>query len=125
MVIPEGGGCSDERGTPVTPQMQAIIEQNPEIGHVLNDPAVLRQTLDAARYVPGCRASGIQPRVNSLRSSYTGLYPQNDFTRGDVSPERLLCKLVTLGLNKSGRLSVDSFLRYRSIRQAETLNPDL
>ena len=58
MVIPEGGGCSDERGTPVTPQMQAIIEQNPEIGHVLNDPAVLRQTLDAARYVPGCRGSG-------------------------------------------------------------------
>ena len=31
------------------PQMQAIIEQNPEIGHVLNDPAVLRQTLEAAR----------------------------------------------------------------------------
>lgn len=29
------------------PQMQAIIEQNPEIGHVLNDPAVLRQTLVA------------------------------------------------------------------------------
>ena len=32
------------------PQMQAIIEQNPEIGHVLNDPAVLRQTLVASRY---------------------------------------------------------------------------
>jgi hypothetical protein len=31
------------------PQMQAIIEQNPEIGHVLNDPAVLRQTLEVAR----------------------------------------------------------------------------
>jgi len=31
--------------------MQAIIEQNPEIGHVLNDPAVLRQTLEAARYL--------------------------------------------------------------------------
>jgi len=31
------------------PQMQAIIEQNPEIGHVLNDPAVLRQTLVASR----------------------------------------------------------------------------
>ena len=31
------------------PQMQAIIEQNPEIGHVLNDPAVLRQTLVALR----------------------------------------------------------------------------
>ena len=31
------------------PQMQAIIEQNPEIGHVLNDPAILRQTMEAAR----------------------------------------------------------------------------
>jgi hypothetical protein len=31
------------------PQMQAIIEQNPEIGHVLNDPSVLRQTLEVAR----------------------------------------------------------------------------
>ena len=31
------------------PQMQAIMEQNPEIGHVLNDPATLRQTLEAAR----------------------------------------------------------------------------
>ena len=31
------------------PQMQAIIAENPEIGHVLNDPAVLRQTLEAAR----------------------------------------------------------------------------
>jgi ubiquilin len=31
------------------PQMQAIIEQNPEIGHVLNNPAVLRQTLEVAR----------------------------------------------------------------------------
>eukprot|EP00286_Rhodomonas_abbreviata_P008171 CAMPEP_0181315944 /NCGR_PEP_ID=MMETSP1101-20121128/15637_1 /TAXON_ID=46948 /ORGANISM="Rhodomonas abbreviata, Strain Caron Lab Isolate" /LENGTH=297 /DNA_ID=CAMNT_0023423169 /DNA_START=26 /DNA_END=915 /DNA_ORIENTATION=- len=32
-----------------SPQMQAIIEQNPEIGHVLNDPAVLRQTMEVAR----------------------------------------------------------------------------
>ena len=31
------------------PQMQAIIQENPEIGHVLNDPAVLRQTLEVAR----------------------------------------------------------------------------
>lgn len=31
------------------PQMRQIIEQNPELGHVLNDPGILRQTLEAAR----------------------------------------------------------------------------
>ena len=31
------------------PQLQAIIEQNPEFGHVLNDPAMLRQSLEMAR----------------------------------------------------------------------------
>lgn len=31
------------------PQLQAIIEQNPELGHVLNDPAMLRQSLEMAR----------------------------------------------------------------------------
>jgi len=27
------------------PQMQALIERNPELGHLLNDPALLRQVL--------------------------------------------------------------------------------
>jgi len=31
------------------PQMREIIERNPEIGHVLNDPATLRQTIELAR----------------------------------------------------------------------------
>ncbi|CAN0926110.1 Ubiquitin domain-containing protein DSK2b [Linum grandiflorum] len=31
------------------PQMRDIIDRNPELGHVLNDPSVLRQTLEAAR----------------------------------------------------------------------------
>ncbi|CAN1134755.1 Ubiquitin domain-containing protein DSK2b [Linum perenne] len=31
------------------PQMREIIDRNPELGHVLNDPSVLRQTLEAAR----------------------------------------------------------------------------
>jgi ubiquilin len=31
------------------PQMREVIERNPEVGHVLNDPAVLRQTLEMAR----------------------------------------------------------------------------
>ncbi|KAK9948261.1 hypothetical protein M0R45_003846 [Rubus argutus] len=31
------------------PQMREIIDQHPEIGHVLNDPGTLRQTLEAAR----------------------------------------------------------------------------
>lgn len=29
------------------PQMRDIIEQNPELGHMLNDPGILRQTLEA------------------------------------------------------------------------------
>ncbi|KAG8083942.1 hypothetical protein GUJ93_ZPchr0010g7924 [Zizania palustris] len=31
------------------PQMREIIDRNPDLAHVLNDPSVLRQTLDAAR----------------------------------------------------------------------------
>ncbi|KAI3798789.1 hypothetical protein L1987_34068 [Smallanthus sonchifolius] len=31
------------------PQMREIIDRNPELGHMLNDPAILRQTMEAAR----------------------------------------------------------------------------
>nr|XP_017247787.1 PREDICTED: ubiquitin domain-containing protein DSK2a-like isoform X1 [Daucus carota subsp. sativus] len=31
------------------PQMRDIIDRNPELAHVLNDPGILRQTLEAAR----------------------------------------------------------------------------
>ncbi|XP_058190420.1 ubiquitin domain-containing protein DSK2a-like isoform X1 [Rhododendron vialii] len=31
------------------PQMREIIDRNPELAHVLNDPGILRQTLEAAR----------------------------------------------------------------------------
>ncbi|OWM80497.1 ubiquitin domain-containing protein DSK2b-like isoform X2 [Punica granatum] len=31
------------------PQMRELIDRNPELAHVLNDPAVIRQTLEAAR----------------------------------------------------------------------------
>ncbi|KAL6642759.1 hypothetical protein ACP70R_020940 [Stipagrostis hirtigluma subsp. patula] len=31
------------------PQMREIMDRNPELAHVLNDPSVLRQTLEAAR----------------------------------------------------------------------------
>ncbi|XP_047314891.1 ubiquitin domain-containing protein DSK2b-like isoform X2 [Impatiens glandulifera] len=31
------------------PQMREIIDRNPELAHVLNDPATLRQTMEAAR----------------------------------------------------------------------------
>ncbi|KAK1440518.1 hypothetical protein QVD17_06346 [Tagetes erecta] len=31
------------------PQMREIIDRNPELAHVLNDPAILRQTMEAAR----------------------------------------------------------------------------
>lgn len=31
------------------PQMRSLIDRNPELGHILNDPGTLRQTLDAAR----------------------------------------------------------------------------
>jgi ubiquilin len=31
------------------PQMRSLIDRNPELGHILNDPSTLRQTLDAAR----------------------------------------------------------------------------
>ncbi|KAK9062079.1 hypothetical protein SSX86_019264 [Deinandra increscens subsp. villosa] len=31
------------------PQMRELIDRNPELGHMLNDPAILRQTMEAAR----------------------------------------------------------------------------
>ncbi|XP_076882065.1 ubiquitin domain-containing protein DSK2a-like isoform X1 [Bidens hawaiensis] len=31
------------------PQMRDLIDRNPELGHMLNDPAILRQTMEAAR----------------------------------------------------------------------------
>lgn len=31
------------------PQMREIIDRNPELAHVLNDPGILRQTIEAAR----------------------------------------------------------------------------
>ncbi|KAL8246843.1 hypothetical protein R6Q59_008059 [Mikania micrantha] len=31
------------------PQLREIIDRNPELGHMLNDPAILRQTMEAAR----------------------------------------------------------------------------
>ncbi|XWS40286.1 hypothetical protein CRYUN_Cryun18bG0127500 [Craigia yunnanensis] len=31
------------------PQMHEIIDRNPELGHILNDPSILQQTLEAAR----------------------------------------------------------------------------
>ncbi|KAG9136975.1 hypothetical protein Leryth_013824 [Lithospermum erythrorhizon] len=31
------------------PQMRDIIDRNPELGHILNDPSTLRQTMEAAR----------------------------------------------------------------------------
>merc|ERR1719228_449793 len=31
------------------PQMQQLIERNPEVGHMLNNPDILRQTMEVAR----------------------------------------------------------------------------
>lgn len=31
------------------PQMRTLIEENPEIGHVINDPAFLRQSIEMMR----------------------------------------------------------------------------
>ncbi|XP_010530961.1 PREDICTED: ubiquitin domain-containing protein DSK2b-like isoform X2 [Tarenaya hassleriana] len=31
------------------PQMRELVDRNPELGHVLNDPSILRQTFEAAR----------------------------------------------------------------------------
>ncbi|KAF2544263.1 hypothetical protein F2Q68_00028824 [Brassica cretica] len=31
------------------PQMRELVDRNPELGHILNDPSVLRQSLEAAR----------------------------------------------------------------------------
>jgi len=31
------------------PQMRDLVDRNPELGHVLNDPSILRQTMEAAR----------------------------------------------------------------------------
>jgi len=31
------------------PEMQALAERNPELAHMLNDPALLRQSLEYAR----------------------------------------------------------------------------
>ncbi|KAK4801573.1 hypothetical protein SAY86_022060 [Trapa natans] len=31
------------------PQMRELVDQNPELAHILNDPSILRQTLEAAR----------------------------------------------------------------------------
>ena len=31
------------------PQMRQLIERNPEIGHMLNNPDILRQTMEIAR----------------------------------------------------------------------------
>jgi ubiquilin len=31
------------------PHMRSLMDRNPELGHILNDPSTLRQTLDAAR----------------------------------------------------------------------------
>ncbi|CAH2076685.1 unnamed protein product [Thlaspi arvense] len=31
------------------PQMRELVDRNPELGHILNDPSILRQTLEAAR----------------------------------------------------------------------------
>ena len=34
---------------PSNPQMQAMMDANPQIRHVLNDPSVLRQTMEMMR----------------------------------------------------------------------------
>ena len=31
------------------PQMQQVLEANPQLNHVLNDPALMRQTMEMAR----------------------------------------------------------------------------
>lgn len=31
--------------------MKALVEQNPELGHVISDPAFLRQSMEMMRYV--------------------------------------------------------------------------
>lgn len=31
------------------PQIRAMVEQNPEIGHVINDPSFLRQSMQMMR----------------------------------------------------------------------------
>lgn len=31
------------------PQLREVIERNPEVGHILNDPQIIRQTLEMAR----------------------------------------------------------------------------
>lgn len=32
------------------PQIKAITEQNPEIGHLISDPSFLRQSMEMMRY---------------------------------------------------------------------------
>ena len=39
---------------------------------------------EAHKCFPNPLPLGIQPRVKLLRSSYTGLYPQSNFTRGCI-----------------------------------------
>ena len=31
------------------PQMRALLDSNPQLNHILNDPSVLRQTMEMAR----------------------------------------------------------------------------
>merc|ERR1711963_1318247 len=52
------------------PQMRQLIERNPEVGHMLNNPDILRQTMEVARNPAMSNLESLPGGQNALHRMY-------------------------------------------------------
>ncbi|XP_071735338.1 ubiquitin domain-containing protein DSK2b-like [Rutidosis leptorrhynchoides] len=86
------------------PQMRDIIDRNPELGHMLNDPAILRQTIEAARNPELMREMmrNTDRAMSNIESSPEGF---NMLRRMYENVQEPLLNATTMGGNESGNNS--------------------
>eukprot|EP00249_Psilotum_nudum_P017663 c26431_g1_i3 orf=425-2068(+) len=105
------------------PHMREIIDRNPDLAHILNDPSTLRQTLDAARNPELMREMmrNTDRAMSNIESSPEGF---NMLRRMYETVQEPLLNAATMGVDQNGLASnpFAALLGSQGIGQAQTQN---
>eukprot|EP00249_Psilotum_nudum_P017662 c26431_g1_i2 orf=425-2047(+) len=106
------------------PHMREIIDRNPDLAHILNDPSTLRQTLDAARNPELMREMmrNTDRAMSNIESSPEGF---NMLRRMYETVQEPLLNAATIGVDQNGLASnpFAALLGSQGIGQAQAQNP--
>lgn len=90
------------------PQMSQIIDRNPDLAHILNDPGTLRQTLDAARNPELMREMmrNTDRAMSNIEASPEGF---NMLRRMYETVQEPLLNAATIGADAAGEFGANPF----------------